>query len=83
MDKELKPIEELSFRDAMTELDDVVGILESNTLELEDSLVSYERGVALLGALRTRISGAQQKVETLMGELDASTDDVQTDTTLS
>ena len=29
-------------------VDGIVGVLESNTLELEDSLASYERGVALL-----------------------------------
>ena len=36
----------------MAELDGIVGTLESNTLELEDSLAKYERGVALLRALR-------------------------------
>ena len=48
---ELRPIEELTFREAMAELDGIVGVLESNSLELEDSLRSYERGVALLAAL--------------------------------
>ena len=43
---ELRPIEELTFREAMAELDGIVGVLESNSLELEDSLRSYERGVA-------------------------------------
>ena len=79
----LKPIEELTFREAMAELDGIVGILESNTLELEDSLKSYERGVALLGALQERLSEAQQKVDVLMGELVADADDVQRDTSLS
>lgn len=78
-----KPIEELSFREAMAELDEIVGILESNTLELEDSLTSYERGVALLTALRTRLNGAQQKVETLMGGLETTVDDTEKDRTLS
>ena len=40
----LKPVEDLTFREAMAELDGIVGVLESNTLELEDSLASYERG---------------------------------------
>ncbi len=48
----LKPVEDLTFREAMAELDGIVGVLESNTLELEDSLASYERGVALLRACR-------------------------------
>ena len=50
----LKPVEDLTFREAMAELDGIVGVLESNTLELEDSLASYERGVALLRALQGR-----------------------------
>ncbi|MGI6104990.1 MAG: exodeoxyribonuclease VII small subunit [Raoultibacter sp.] len=83
MNESLKPIEELSFREAMAEIDAIVGVLESNSLELEESLKSYERGVALLSALRMRLDNAQQKVDTLMGELVHDTDDVRTDSTLS
>ncbi|MEG0026715.1 MAG: exodeoxyribonuclease VII small subunit [Raoultibacter sp.] len=82
MNQALKPIETLSFREAMVELDGIVGLLESNTLELEESLRHYERGVALLGALRTRLNDAQQKVDVLMGELDTSIDDTTIDSTL-
>ena len=78
-----KSVEELSFREAMAELDGIVGVLESNTLELEDSLRSYERGVALLRALQGRLAEAQQKVDVLMGELVADVDDGARDTSLS
>ena len=78
-----KPIEQLTFREAMAELDGIVGTLESNTLELEDSLAKYERGVALLRALQGRLSDAQQKVDVLMGELVADADDGARDTSLS
>lgn len=80
---EPKPIEELTFREAMAELDDIVRVLESNSLELEDSLKSYERGVALLAALQGRLAEAQQKVDVLMGELVADVDDGARDTSLS
>ena len=80
---DVKPVEELSFREAMAELDGIVGVLESNTLELEDSLASYERGVALLRALQGRLAEAQQKVDVLMGELVADADDAARDTSLS
>ncbi|MEG0016725.1 MAG: exodeoxyribonuclease VII small subunit [Gordonibacter sp.] len=83
MSETAKPIEELTFREAMAELDGIVGVLESNTLELEDSLKSYERGVALLGALQGRLTEAQQKVDVLMGELVGEADDAQRDATLS
>ena len=78
-----KPIEQLTFREAMAELDGIVGTLESNTLELEDSLAKYERGVALLRALQGRLSDAQQKVDVLMGQLEPEVSDEQRDTTLS
>ena len=80
---ELRPIEELTFREAMAELDGIVGVLESNSLELEDSLRSYERGVALLAALQGRLAEAQQTVDGLMGELVADADDGARDTSLS
>lgn len=79
----LKPIEELTFREAMAELDSIVAALESNTLELEESLSRYERGVALLSSLKKRLGDAQQKVDVLMGELEKEADDAVTDTTLS
>ncbi len=73
----------LTFREAMTELNGIVEALESNTLELEESLKKYERGVALLRYLKTSLADAQQKVEVLMGELDTSVNDAQTDSELS
>ena len=79
----LKPIEELTFREAMAELDGIVGVLESNTLELEDSLASYERGVALLRPLQGRLATAQQKVDVLMGQLEPEISDEARDSTLS
>ena len=81
--EDASPIDELTFREAMAELDGIVRVLESNTLELEDSLQSYERGVALLAALQGRLAEAQQKVDVLMGELAADADDASRDATLS
>ena len=83
MAEEPRPIEELTFREAMAELDGIVRVLESNSLELEDSLMSYERGVSLLRALQGRLNEAQQKVEVLMGELEGEVDDATRDATLS
>mgnify|MGYP004590427843 FL=1 len=78
-----KPIDEMTFREMMSELDGIVSVLESNTLELEDSLANYERGIALLRALKQRLNEAQQKVDVLMGELSGEEDDAVRDTTLS
>lgn len=83
MDAKITPVDELSFRQAMDELQTIVKLLESNTLELEDSLSQYERGVALLKSLKNRLSQASFKVESLMDELEVNEDDKQRDTTLS
>ena len=78
-----RQIEEMTFREMMDELDGIVNVLESNTLELEDSLQKYERGVALIVSMKGRLNQAQQKVDVLMGELSGATDDTTQDTTLS
>ncbi len=64
-------VEELAFGEAMRELESIIAQLESGQLELEDSLERYERGVSLLRTLQSRLSDAQQRVTTLMGEIDA------------
>lgn len=80
---EEKPLEELTFREAMSELERIVGVLESNSLELEQSLAAYERGVKLVALLKQRVDGAQQRIDVLMGELEKPADDEVRDTTLS
>lgn len=83
MTEQGRPIADLTFREAMDELEGIVRLLESGTLELEESLERYARGVALLSDLQQRLSGAEQRIEVLMGELaEAPADEVQ-DTTLS
>ncbi|MBR3182230.1 MAG: exodeoxyribonuclease VII small subunit [Eggerthellaceae bacterium] len=83
MSADEKKIEEMTFREAMDELDGIVRRLESNTMELEDSLKAYERGVALIADLQKRLADAEQKVDMLMGELSGEQDDAVRDTTLS
>ena len=83
MSEELRPIDELSFREAMDELEGIVGLLEGNTLELEQSLERYERGIALIASLQRRLGAAEQKVDVLMGELSGSLEDQVRDVTLS
>ena len=63
--------DDLAFGAALAELEAIVAALESGTLELEESLDRYERGVALLKSLQGRLADAQQKVTMLLGELEA------------
>ena len=83
MTDQMKPADELTFREAMAELDSIVNVLEGNSLELEDSLKRYERGVELLASLKRRLTEAEQKVTVLMGELSGEQEDAIRDTTLS
>lgn len=70
MSDSMRPAAELSFGEALAELEGIVSGLESGTLELEESLERYERGVALLRSLQGRLAEAQQKVTVLLGELE-------------
>ena len=72
-----KAIDQMTFKEASIELEQIVRQLESGDLELEDSLALYARGVELLKSLRERLSGAEQKVRVLLDATDenASTTD--------
>ena len=76
MTDERRAPEDLSFGEALSELEGIVSTLESGQLELEDSLTRYERGVALLRALQTKLADAQQKVTVLIGELESEASEV-------
>ena len=80
---ENREFENMTFREGMDELGRIVNALESNTLELEDSLKQYERGIGLLRALRGRLDAAQQRVDVLMGELEQTATDEEIDTNLN
>ena len=66
--QEQKKIEDMTFKEASTELEHIVRSLEAGDLELEESLERYSRGVELLKSLRARLSDAEQKVRVLLDE---------------
>ena len=76
--QEYRNIDEMTFRDASTELEHIVRALEAGDLELEEALERYARGVELLSSLRSRLADAEQRVRVL---LDASQEVVAPDTT--
>ncbi len=65
-----RPIDEMTFKEASVELEQIVRSLESGDLELEESLERYGRGVELLTSLRARLSEAEQKVRVLVDATD-------------
>ena len=63
---EKQNVQDMSFKDASVELEQIVRALEAGDLELEDALEYYGRGVELLGSLRERLATAEQKVRVLL-----------------
>lgn len=56
------PVAEMSFEDAMKELEAVVNRLESGDVPLEDSIKLYERGAALKEHCQKKLAEAEEKV---------------------
>ena len=67
-----KPVEDLTYKEASTELELIIRNLESGDMELEESLESYTRGVELLRSLRARLEDAEQKVSVLLKDMDGT-----------
>lgn len=56
------PVAEMSFEQAMAELEQVVGQLERGDVALEDSIKLYERGAALKARCEAKLKEAEEKV---------------------
>ncbi len=66
------PAAPFDFERSLAELEELVGRLEQGDLPLEESLRSFERGVALTRACQAALARAEQKVETLLTRPDGS-----------
>ena len=56
------PVDEMSFEDAMRELEQVVSDLERGDVALELSINLYERGAELKKRCETKLKEAEEKV---------------------
>jgi exodeoxyribonuclease VII small subunit len=63
-------IEEMTFEEALAELEQIVSRLEADQLALEDSLALFERGQALAAACSRRLDEAELKIEQITPEGD-------------
>lgn len=57
-----KPVNDMSFEDAMQALETVVGQLESGSVPLDASIKLYERGAALKAHCEAKLKSAEEKV---------------------
>lgn len=58
-------IKGVSFEDGLRLLEELVTSVENGDLALNQAVTSYERGVALIGHLRTVLSNAEEKLKLL------------------
>lgn len=66
--EEKKPVDELTYEQAFTELETIVTALESGEHPLEDTLALFERGQALAHYCVDLLDNAELKVQQLTGE---------------
>ena len=66
------PVEEMSFEDAMRELEKVVSDLERGDVPLEQSIALYERGAQLKQRCQTKLKEAEEKVALITKEGDGN-----------
>jgi exodeoxyribonuclease VII small subunit len=66
---EHKPVDELTYEQAFSELEAVVASLEAGDRPLEQSLALFERGQALVGRCAALLEKAELKVRSLSGEI--------------
>ncbi len=59
------PVSEMSFEQAMKELEHVVGQLERGDVELEKSIALYERGAELKKRCEAKLREAEEKVHAI------------------
>ena len=66
------PIKDLSFEDALTELEGIVQRLERGDAPLEESIAIYQRGAKLKAHCEGKLKDAQLKVEKIVLAPDGS-----------
>ena len=60
---------DLNLEEALEDLEQIVGKLEDGKLSLEESLILFERGIRLVRLCSSRLESAEQRIESLTGEL--------------
>ncbi len=79
---ELTPeIAGLSFEDALAQLEDIVGQLETGQAKLDDAIASYERGALLKRHCEDKLKQAQARIDRIVEAADGAigTEPLETD----
>lgn len=62
------PIDDLSFEDAVAQLEAIVEKIERGEIGLERALAEYERGVRLVSRCSTILATVEQRIEELASD---------------
>ena len=62
---EQNDIKDLSFEEAVTQLENIVRELESGRIKLDDAVAAYEKAMALKQLCENKLKAAQLKIEKL------------------
>jgi exodeoxyribonuclease VII small subunit len=63
-----KPVEELTYEQALAELEEIVEALEGEQSQLDDAIKLFERGQALATRCGILLEAAELKVKQVVGE---------------
>ena len=63
-----KPVQDLTFEQALAELEKIVASLEAEQKPLDQAMQNYERGQALIVRCSELLEAAQLKVQKLSGD---------------
>jgi exodeoxyribonuclease VII small subunit len=66
------PVSEMSFEQAMAELESVLGQLERGDVALDESITLYERGAALKKRCEEKLKEAEEKVAAITLDADGN-----------
>ena len=66
------PIDKMTFEQALAELEEIVGKLESGSSPLDESIALYERGAALRAHCEAKLASAEEKVAKITKGADGS-----------
>ncbi|MEE4188446.1 MAG: exodeoxyribonuclease VII small subunit [Roseobacter sp.] len=66
------PVSDMSFEQAMAELESVLGQLERGDVALDESITLYERGAALKKRCEEKLKEAEEKVAAITLDADGN-----------
>lgn len=79
MGSDVTPIDELSYREAAAELDEILAELDGDTIDVDVLAQRVHRAAELIRVCRERIAGARLDIDRVVAELEAETIDAGSD----